>query len=51
MKRSFMKPEIAKAWADLKCERLAGDEAAARKRHAKRPSTLEALQKANEASN
>jgi len=40
--------EIASALADLKCERLEEDVAVARKRYAKRPSTIKVLQKAKE---
>jgi hypothetical protein len=40
--------EIASGLADLKCERLEKDEAALRKRYAKRPSTIKVLQKAKD---
>lgn len=42
------KHEISSAIADLKCERLTKDEAAARKRYAKKPGTIRALQQARE---
>ena len=42
--------EIAEAVADLKCERLQKDVAAARKRYAKRPGTLKVLQMAEDTS-
>jgi hypothetical protein len=44
------KQEIALAMADLKCARLAKDEAAARKRYANKPGTIKALQQARETS-
>jgi len=44
------KQEISSAMADLKCARLAKDEAAARKRYADHPSTLKALEQARQTS-
>jgi len=44
------KQEISSAIADLKCARLAKDEAAARKRYANEPGTIKALQQARETS-
>jgi hypothetical protein len=40
--------EISLAMKDLKCSRLEKDEAAARKRYAKRPRTIKVLQQAKE---
>jgi cytochrome c556 len=42
------KKEIAQAMVDLRCERLAADEAAAIKRYAKQPKTIRALKQAKE---
>lgn len=42
--------EISLALADLKCDRLARDEAAARRRYAKKPDTIKVLQQAKETS-
>jgi len=42
------KQEIASAIEQLKCEHLDQDEAAVRKRYAKRPDTINVLQKAKE---
>lgn len=42
--------EISSAMKDLKCKRLEQDELAARKRYAKKPDTIKALQKAKETS-
>jgi hypothetical protein len=44
------KKEISAAMADLKCARLAKDEAAARKHYANKPGTIKALQQARETS-
>lgn len=44
------KQEISSAMADLKCARLAKDEATARKRYANKPGTIKALQQARETS-
>lgn len=44
------KREISLAMKDLRCDRLGKDEAAARKRHAKRPAVLKVLQQAKEQS-
>jgi cytochrome c556 len=44
------KHEISSAIVDLKCARLPKDEAAARKRYAKKPGTIKALQRARETS-
>jgi hypothetical protein len=44
------KQEIASAMADLKCSRLAKDEAAALKRYANKPRTIKVLQQARETS-
>lgn len=40
--------EIARAMKDSRCNELEKDEAAARKRYAKRPGTIKALQQAKE---
>lgn len=45
------KLEISSAMADLKCARLAKDEAAALRRYANKPRTIKALQKARETTN
>jgi cytochrome c556 len=42
--------EILDAMADLKCDRLAADEAKALKRHAKNPKAIRALKQAKELS-
>jgi hypothetical protein len=44
------KQEISSAMADLKCARLAKDEAAARKRHSNKPGTIKVLEQARETS-
>lgn len=44
------KREISLAMKDLRCNRLEKDEAAARKRYAKQPSTIKVLQRAKELS-
>jgi hypothetical protein len=44
------KREISLAMKDLRCDRLEKDEAAARKRYAKRPGVLNVLQQAKEQS-
>jgi hypothetical protein len=44
------KKEISKAMADLQCERLPADEAAALQRYAKKPAAIRALRRASEVS-
>jgi hypothetical protein len=44
------KTEISSAMKDLRCDRLEKDEAAARKRYAKRPGVLKVLAQAKESS-
>lgn len=44
------KREISSAISDLKCARVAKDEAAARQRYANKPATIKALQRARETS-